>query len=53
MPFQRLGDRSRGGVGLGLAIASGFVEATEGELHIDDTVGGGATFRILVGVAAA
>lgn len=53
MPFQRLGDRGRGGVGLGLAIAQGFVDAMEGELHIDDTPGGGATFRILVATAVA
>lgn len=48
MPFQRRGDRSRGGVGLGLAIARGFVDAMAGELEVDETPGGGATFRILV-----
>ena len=47
-PFQRLGDHGGGGVGLGLAIASGFIQAMEGELVIEDTPGGGATFRILV-----
>lgn len=52
LPFQRLGDRGRGGVGLGLAIALGFVEAMDGELRLDDTDGGGATFRILVAAAA-
>ena len=32
-PFQRLGDRSNGsGVGLGLAVARGFVEAMGGEI---------------------
>jgi two-component system, OmpR family, sensor histidine kinase KdpD len=51
LPFQRLGDNARGGVGLGLAIASGFVGAMEGELLIADTPGGGATFRILVSAA--
>jgi two-component system sensor histidine kinase KdpD len=50
-PFQRLGDRGGGGVGLGLAIASGFVEAMGGELLVDDTPGGGATFRILLAAA--
>ena len=48
MPFQRLGDHGRGGVGLGLAIAYGFVDAMEGELRVEDTDGGGATFRILL-----
>ena len=43
-PFQRLGDRPTGdGVGLGLAVAKGFVEAMGGELTIEDTPGGGLT----------
>jgi two-component system sensor histidine kinase KdpD len=43
-PFQRLGDRSSGaGVGLGLAVARGFVEAMAGALDIEDTPGGGTT----------
>jgi two-component system sensor histidine kinase KdpD len=45
-PFQRLGDaRTRGGagVGLGLAVARGFTEATGGELQLEDTPGGGTT----------
>ena len=50
-PFQRLGDQGHTGVGLGLAIARGFVEAMGGEVLIDDTPGGGATLRILVAVA--
>lgn len=50
-PFQRLGDRGGSGVGLGLAIASGFVEAMEGELLVEDTPGGGSTFRVLVAAA--
>ena len=42
MPFQRLGDNPNGaGVGLGLAVAKGFVEAMRGELSVDDTPGGG------------
>ncbi|HUP86568.1 MAG TPA: DUF4118 domain-containing protein [Acidimicrobiales bacterium] len=50
-PFQRLGDHGGGGVGLGLAIASGFIEAMEGELVVEDTPGGGATFCILLAAA--
>jgi two-component system sensor histidine kinase KdpD len=43
-PFQRLGDQHTGtGVGLGLAVARGFVDALGGELAVDDTPGGGAT----------
>ena len=46
-PFQRLGDRSNGsGVGLGLAVARGFVEAMGGEINVDDTPGGGLTMVI-------
>jgi two-component system sensor histidine kinase KdpD len=46
-PFQRLGDRSNGsGVGLGLAVARGFVEAMDGEITVDDTPGGGVTMVI-------
>jgi len=46
-PFQRLGDSPNGaGVGLGLAVARGFVEAMGGELSIDDTPGGGTTVVI-------
>ena len=42
LPFQRLGDRSNeAGVGLGLAIAKGFIEAMGARLSLDDTPGGG------------
>jgi two-component system sensor histidine kinase KdpD len=47
LPFQRLGDRnggSRHGIGLGLAVARGFTEAVGGQLTVEDTPGGGATF---------
>jgi two-component system, OmpR family, sensor histidine kinase KdpD len=42
-PFQRRGD-GPGGLGLGLAIARGFTEAMNGELTVEETPGGGATF---------
>ena len=43
-PFQRYGDAPRGvGVGLGLAVARGFVEAMGGSLNAEDTPGGGLT----------
>ncbi|MEZ5141690.1 MAG: DUF4118 domain-containing protein [Acidimicrobiales bacterium] len=43
-PFQRLGDKANGsGVGLGMAVARGFVTAMEGELELEDTPGGGLT----------
>jgi two-component system sensor histidine kinase KdpD len=43
-PFQRLGDLDRAtGVGLGLAVARGFIVAMGGELELDDTPGGGTT----------
>jgi two-component system sensor histidine kinase KdpD len=43
-PFQRLGDAGQSeGVGLGLAVAKGFVEAMGGEIEADDTPGGGLT----------
>ena len=46
-PFQRLGDRSNGsGVGLGLAVARGFVEAMGGRIAVEDTPGGGVTMVI-------
>jgi two-component system, OmpR family, sensor histidine kinase KdpD len=54
-PFQRLGDHpvpGRSGLGLGLAIAHGFVEAIGGELTLEDTPGGGATFVFTLPTAA-
>ncbi|MET7637186.1 sensor histidine kinase KdpD [Streptomyces sp. NPDC005438] len=46
-PFQRYGDTPRGaGVGLGLAVARGFVEAMDGTLTAEDTPGGGLTMVI-------
>src|ERR1019366_7611332 len=46
-PFHRLGDTSnRFGVGLGLAVSRGFVEAVGGELDLEDTPGGGCTLVV-------
>jgi two-component system sensor histidine kinase KdpD len=46
-PFQRLHDRGGPqGVGLGLAIARGFVRAMAGDLTLDDTPGGGLTATV-------
>ncbi|HWW43902.1 MAG TPA: ATP-binding protein, partial [Acidimicrobiia bacterium] len=52
-PFQRLGDQQTAtGVGLGLAVARGFIDALGGELTIDDTPGGGTTMLFTLPVAA-
>jgi two-component system, OmpR family, sensor histidine kinase KdpD len=46
-PFQRVGDRSNeAGVGLGLAIARGFIDAIGAHLDVEDTPGGGLTMSI-------
>jgi two-component system sensor histidine kinase KdpD len=44
-PFYRLDGRNvRLGPGLGLAIAKGFLSLMDGEIWVEDTPGGGATF---------
>ncbi len=53
-PFRRLGDRqSAPGVGLGLAVARGFVDAMGGRLRLDDTPGGGLTAVVTLPAAPA
>jgi two-component system sensor histidine kinase KdpD len=52
LPFQRLGDRDNGaGVGLGLALARGLVEAMGGALTPEDTPGGGLTMVLALPAA--
>ncbi|MFE3225123.1 ATP-binding protein [Nocardia sp. NPDC059228] len=46
-PFQRLGDRDTStGVGLGLSVVRGFVDAMGGTVHAEPTPGGGLTMVI-------
>jgi two-component system sensor histidine kinase KdpD len=52
-PFQRLGDTDNDtGVGLGLAVSHGFVEAMGGELTVEDTPRGGITMVISLPIAS-
>jgi two-component system sensor histidine kinase KdpD len=52
VPFQRLGDTDNStGVGLGLALAKGFVEGMGGTLEVEDTPGGGLTMVVELEVA--
>ena len=47
VPFQRLGDTDNTtGLGLGLALSRGFVEAMQGTLTPEDTPGGGLTMVV-------
>ncbi|MHA3704027.1 ATP-binding protein [Jatrophihabitans sp. YIM 134969] len=53
-PFQRRDDRSNSdgvGVGLGLAVVQGFVDAMGGAVTLDDTPGGGLTAVVALPVA--
>ncbi len=51
--FQRLGDAPAGeGLGLGLAVARGFVSAMAGRLDAEDTPGGGLTMVLSLPAAA-
>ncbi|MFE6858936.1 ATP-binding protein [Nocardia sp. NPDC057668] len=46
-PFQRLGDRDNStGVGLGLSVVRGFVDAMGGTVHAEPTPGGGLTMVV-------
>ena len=51
-PFQRLGDTdATTGVGLGLAVSKGFVEAVRGDILVEDTPGGGITMVLSLPIA--
>ena len=50
-PFQRLGDGTVGGTGLGLAVALGLTNVLNGWLEILDTPGGGTTFALTLDAA--
>jgi two-component system, OmpR family, sensor histidine kinase KdpD len=53
-PFERLSERNTGtGVGLGLAVAHGFLSAMGGTIAALDTPGGGLTMRVTLPAAAA
>lgn len=52
VPFQRLGDNTPGGVGLGLAIVRGFTEAMSGTVRPSATPGGGLTMTLLLPASA-
>lgn len=52
-PFQRLGDTdNRAGLGLGLALSRGFVEAMHGSLEPEPTPGGGLTMVLTLPMAS-
>ena len=51
-PFQRLHDHGPEGIGLGLSVARGFVEAMGGAMVADSTPGGGLTMRIRLPLAS-
>ncbi|MCR2791805.1 DUF4118 domain-containing protein [Microbacterium sp. zg.Y625] len=53
VPFQRLGDTDNSsGLGLGLALSRGFIEAMHGTLTSEDTPGGGLTMVISLRAAS-
>jgi two-component system sensor histidine kinase KdpD len=51
VPFQRLDDSRTGGLGLGMAVVSGFAEAMGVRLELLGTEGGGLTVDLAVPLA--
>lgn len=51
-PFQRLGDTSGTGLGLGLAVADGLARAVGASVVAEDTPGGGLTMVVTVPTAS-
>ncbi len=52
-PFERLDERGSGtGVGLGLAVVKGFLDAMGGSVAAQDTPGGGLTIRVTLPAAS-
>lgn len=53
VPFRQMGDRRQSaGVGLGLAVARGFVDAMSGEIVASPTPGGGLTMTVRLPAAS-
>ncbi|TRW45738.1 ATP-binding protein [Georgenia yuyongxinii] len=50
-PFQRIGDTSGDGLGLGLAVADGLATAVGARIDAEDTPGGGLTMVLTVPLA--
>jgi two-component system sensor histidine kinase KdpD len=51
-PFQRLGD-TQSGIGLGMSVAKGFMDAMGGTIRTEDTPGGGLTVVLSLPVEGA